>query len=149
MYDYDTLAERFREMAFLNKGLHIQLTDEREREEDGSLRPNRSSMPAVSSTSSRGSIVAKETLNTPIYFLRLKAPRARWKLLCSGQRATALTVCFAFANNINTHEGGTHLDGFKNALTRTINEYARAHAILKEKTATFPATTPVRVWRLS
>ena len=132
VYDYDTLAERFREMAFLNKGLHIQLTDEREREEDGSFK--------TESFQYAGGIVdfvtwlnrGKETLNTPIYF---SAESAEGMVEVAMQWSTSYSAhgVLAFANNINTHEGGTHLDGFKNALTRTINEYARAHAILKEK----------------
>ena len=132
VYDYDTLAERFREMAFLNKGLHIQLTDEREHEEDGSFK--------TESFQYAGGIVdfvtwlnrGKETLNTPIYFT---AESAEGTVEVAMQWSTSYSAhgVLAFANNINTHEGGTHLDGFKNALTRTINEYARAHAILKEK----------------
>ena len=51
----------------------------------------------------------------------------------SGPMAVSYTHLMAFANNINTHEGGTHLDGFKQAVTRTINEYARSKGILKEK----------------
>ena len=55
-----------------------------------------------------------------------------------------------FANNINTHEGGTHLDGFKQAVTRTINEYARSQGHPEgEGQRTSPATTPARVWRPS
>ena len=74
----------------------------------------------------------KETLNTPIYFT---AESAEGTVEVAMQWSTSYSAhgVLAFANNINTHEGGTHLDGFKNALTRTINEYARAHAILKEK----------------
>ncbi len=53
---------------------------------------------------------------------------------------------FSFANNINTHEGGTHLSGFRAAITRTINDYARSKGFLKERTRTSVAKTSVRAW---
>lgn len=132
VYDYATLAARFREMAFLNKGLHIQLTDERDLDENGA--------PRTEEFQYMGGIVdfvkflnqGKETLNKPIFF---EAENADGTVEIAMQWSSSYSSSgvLAFANNINTHEGGTHLDGFKNALTRTINDYARTHGILKDK----------------
>ena len=74
----------------------------------------------------------KETLNKPIYF---EAENDDGTVEVAMQWSTSYSTnsVMAFANNINTHEGGTHLDGFKQAVTRTINEYARSKGILKEK----------------
>ena len=128
-FDYNTLANRFREMAFLNKGLYIELTDERETDEEGNYR--------FESFQYSGGIVdfvkylnnGKETLNKPIYF------EADGTVEVAMQWTTGFSPngVLAFANNINTHEGGTHLEGFKHALTKTINDYARAKGLLKEK----------------
>ena len=109
IYDFDTLQSRFREMAFLNKGLKIELTDFVKYLNDG-----------------------KETLNRPIYFA---AENEDGQVEVAMQWTTSYSSngVMAFANNINTHEGGTHLDGFKQAVTRTINDYARSKKILKEK----------------
>ena len=127
-YDYDTLATHMRETAFLNKNLKLTLTDERE------LEPRREEFRYA------GGIVDfvkylngnKESINSkPIYF---EAEGNEGIVEVALQWNTGYSeVTLAFANNINTHEGGTHLDGFKNALTRTINDYARRQSILKEK----------------
>ena len=132
VYDYDTLAARFREMAFLNRGLKIILVDERITDADGN--------PRTEVFQAMGGIVdfvkflndGKETLNKPIYF---EAENADGTVEVAMQWSTSYSTnsVMAFANNINTHEGGTHLDGFKQAVTRTINEYARSKGILKEK----------------
>ena len=132
VYDYSTLAQRFREMAFLNKGLHIELTDERDL--DGSGKPKSETFQFA------GGIVdfvnyineGKETLNKPIYF-EAESDDGTVEIAMQWSSSYSSNGISAFANNINTHEGGTHLDGFKNALTRTINDYARTHGILKEK----------------
>ena len=132
VFDYDTLANRFREMAFLNKGLHIQLTDERDRDDQGKAK--------TEAFQYAGGIVdfvkylnaGKETLNKPIYF-EAESPDGTVEVAMQWSSSYSTNGVMAFANNINTHEGGTHLDGFKNALTRTINDYARTHGILKEK----------------
>ncbi|MCI9130293.1 MAG: DNA topoisomerase (ATP-hydrolyzing) subunit B [Eggerthellaceae bacterium] len=130
-FDFDTLANRFREMAFLNKGLKIILHDERNMGEDGK--------PFSETFQAEGGIVdfvkylneGKETLNKPIYF---EAENADGTVEIALQWSSSYTSnIMAFANNINTTEGGTHLDGFKNALTRTINDYARGKGLLKEK----------------
>ena len=138
VYDYDTLAARFREMAFLNRGLKITLHDER---------ANPSSMISDSAEEVRtevfeaqGGIIdfvkylnkGREALNEPIYF---EAENADGTVEVAMQWSTSYSSnsVMAFANNINTHEGGTHLDGFKQAVTRTINEYARGKGLLKEK----------------
>ncbi len=132
VYDYDTLANRFREMAFLNKGLKIVLHDERVTDAEG--------QPRTDVFQFAGGIVdfvkylneSKETLNKPIYF---EASNSDGEVEVAMQWSTSYSTnsVLAFANNINTHEGGTHLDGFKQAVTRTVNEYARAKGILKEK----------------
>jgi len=128
VFDYDTLATRFRETAFLNKNMAITLTDERELE------------PRVEEFKYAGGIVDfvkyinenKETIHSkPIYF-EAEGPEGSVEVALQWNTSYSDSV-LAFANNINTHEGGTHLDGFKNALTRTINEYARRQGILKEK----------------
>jgi DNA gyrase subunit B len=116
-YSFDTLSTHMRETAFLNKNLKITLIDERE------LEPRREEYRYA------GGVVdfvkyltgTKETLHSkPVYIESTGAEGSvevamLWN---SGYTETVL----AFANNINTHEGGTHLDGFKNALTRTIND---------------------------
>ena len=127
-FSYDTIATHMRETAFLNRNLKITLVDERE------LEPRRDEFKFA------GGIVdfakymtgSKETLHTkPIYFEQTgdEGTAEVAMMWNTGYTETVL----AFANNINTHEGGTHLDGFKNALTRTINDYARRNGILKEK----------------
>ena len=127
-YDYDTLSSRFRETAFLNKNLRITLTDERELE------------PRVEEFKYAGGIIDfvkylnenKETVNSKVIYFEAEGDDGSVEIAMQWNTGYSDAV-LAFANNINTHEGGTHLDGFKNALTRTINEYARRQGILKEK----------------
>ncbi len=127
-FSWDTLSSRMRETAFLNKNLKITLVDERE------LEPRREEFRYA------GGILdfvkylndKKEPLHSrPIYF---ETEGAEGVAEVALQWNTGYSeAVLAFANNINTHEGGTHLDGFKNALTRTINDYARRQGILKDK----------------
>ncbi len=130
-FDFDVLANRFREMSFLNKGLKITLTDMRKIDSEGK--------PYTEVFQAQGGIVdfvkylneGKETLNKPIYF---EASNNDGEVEISLQWSSSYSsTIMAFANNINTTEGGTHLEGFKNALTRTINDYARSKGLLKEK----------------
>jgi DNA gyrase subunit B len=127
-FDYDTLATRMRETAFLNKNLKITLTDERELE------------PRVEEFRYSGGIIdfvkylndKKETLHNKVIYFETEAAEGSVEIALQWNTSYSESV-LAFANNINTHEGGTHLEGFKNALTRTLNEYARRQGILKEK----------------
>ncbi|GAV32022.1 MAG: DNA topoisomerase (ATP-hydrolyzing) subunit B [Anaerosomatales bacterium] len=127
-FSWDTLATRLRETAFLNRNLKITLVDERE------LEPRREEFRYA------GGIVdfvrylneKREPLHAkPIYF-ETEGPEGAVEVAMQWTTGYTETV-LAFANNINTHEGGTHLEGFKNALTRTINDYARRQGLLKEK----------------
>ena len=134
IFDYDTLAARFREMSYLNKGLKISFHDERITDSEGA--------PRTEVFQAAGGIVdfvkylneGKETLNKPIYF---EAENADGTVEVALQWSTSYSSnsVMAFANNINTHEGGTHMDGFKQAITRTLNDYARSKGLLKEKDA--------------
>ena len=138
LYDYDTLQARLREVAFLNKNLKIELIDERA--DPQALDGDKAAEPRKETFQYAGGIVdfakwltaGKETLNKPIYF---EAENADGTVEVAMQWTSTYStnMVMSFANNIHTIEGGTHLDGFKQGLTRTINEYARSKGILKEK----------------
>lgn len=132
VYDYETLASRFREMAFLNKGLKIILEDKRELDEEGNPKSDFFQYAGGIQDFVKWLNTGKDVLNKPIYF---EAENKDGTVEVSMQWSTSYSTnsVLAFANNINTHEGGTHLDGFKQAVTRTINDYARNKGILKEK----------------
>ena len=132
-FNYDTMKNRFREIAFLNKGLVISIEDKR----DGKQKKD--------SFEFKGGIVefvdylnaGRETLlSCPVYFNKFNRN-------AKGELDNEVEVCFqfndgyneainAYANNINTEEGGTHLDGFKQGLTKVINDYAVKNRIIKE-----------------
>ena len=138
VFDYDTLANRFREMAFLNKGLKIIFHDERA--DPSAVDGPAAEEPRTDTFQYSGGIVdfvkylskGKETLNKPIYF---EAENSDGEVEVAMQWTSSYSTnsVMAFANNINTHEGGTHLDGFKQAVTHTVNDYARSKGLLKEK----------------
>lgn len=132
VYDFDILASRFREMAFLNKGLKIVLHDERVMDEEGNPKSTTFQYAGGIQDFVKYLNEGKETLNKPIYF---EAENNDGTVEVAMQWSTSYSTnsVLAFANNINTHEGGTHLDGFKQAVTRTINDYARNKGILKDK----------------
>ena len=121
---FDVLAQRLRELAFLNKGLSISLTDTRRQKEQVFCY--------------KGGIVsfvehlneAKTPLHKPI-FISVEKPDVILEVALQYNDGYAENL-FSFANNINTREGGTHLIGFKAALTRTINSYASANDLLKK-----------------
>ena len=137
VFDYDVLSTRFREMAFLNKGLKITLHDLRTENVEGKEISTKEE-----TFQYMGGIVdfvqwltdGKERLNQPIYFEAENADGAV-EICMQWTTSYSSNSVLAFANNINTHEGGTHLDGFKQAVTRTLNEYARDKKILKGKEA--------------
>lgn len=135
IYDYDTLANRFREMAFLNKGLKITLVDERKKDDEGADKKEVFQYAGGIIDFVKYLTNGKEVLNTkPIYF-EAESPDGTVEVSMQWTSSYSTNSVFAFANNINTIEGGTHLDGFKQAVTRSINDYARAKGILKRRTA--------------
>src|SRR5881296_1239797 len=122
-FSFDILSQRLRELAFLNRGIHIGIHDERDQKSHDFLY--------------EGGIVSfVEHLNkakTPIHpdVIYLQGARDGVEIELQWNEGYAENV-YAFANNINTAEGGTHLIGFKSALTRTVNAYAVANGILKK-----------------
>ncbi|AYF53958.1 DNA gyrase subunit B [Clostridium sp. K25] len=125
-FDYDTLAHRLRELAFLNKGIRITLIDEREEEKKQEFHYEGGIKSFVSYLNRN-----KQTLHEdPIY---VEGNKDDYLVEVALQyNDTYNDNIFAFANNIDTIEGGTHLAGFKSALTRALNDYARRYGYLKE-----------------
>ncbi|WP_138268013.1 DNA topoisomerase (ATP-hydrolyzing) subunit B [Anaerofustis stercorihominis] len=127
VYNYDTLKHRIRELAFLNKGLKITLKDEREGKEQEETFHYEGGIIEFVEYANRG----KEKLTNEIIYFEKESD------VCLLDVAMQYTTSFSesiysFANNINTVEGGMHVNGFKTALTRSINAYARKYSILKE-----------------
>lgn len=126
-YEFDTLAKRIRELAFLNKGLKITLEDKREENKIKEFHYEGGIKSYVASLNKSKTVLFEE----PIY---IEAQREGIQIEISLQYNDGYTnIIYSFANNIHTYEGGTHESGFKAALTRVINDYARKNGILKEK----------------
>ena len=123
-----TLAERLRETAFLTRGLKIELVDERAAGQTASP----SSTRAASTTSSAHLNENKDALHRKTIFFEGETEDGQVEVAMQWNSSYQESI-FSFANNINTHEGGTHLSGFRSALTRTLNAYARGKGLLKEK----------------
>ncbi len=127
-YNWDTLASRMRETAFLNKNLKIVLTDERPGQESREEFKYAGGIIDFVKHLNAG----KEVVNSKVIYFESETSDGEVELAMQWNSGYSESV-LAFANNINTHEGGTHMDGFKNALTRTINDYARRAGIIREK----------------
>ncbi|MGD9737684.1 MAG: DNA gyrase subunit B, partial [Solirubrobacterales bacterium] len=126
-FDFETLAERLRETAFLTRGLKIDLIDERGETNSVTFQYDGGIEDFVLHLNAN-----KEVLNRkPIYFEGEKDD-GEVEIAMQWNNSYQESI-FSFANNINTHEGGTHMSGFRAALTRTLNAYARAKGLLKEK----------------
>ena len=126
VYSYDILAKRLRELAFLNKGIYIKLVDERGKGKEAIFQYNGGIIQFVKYLNE-----TKEVLfATPLYFEKEK-DRVIVEVAIQYNESYAETV-FSFVNNINTVEGGTHVQGFRSALTRTINDYAKKNSMIKE-----------------
>ena len=127
VFDYATIKQRLREMAFLTKGLRISLTDKREdSKKTDSFHYEGGIMEYVSYLNKNQTVLYDKII------------------YCEGKKGTVQVEvalqhndgynegCYSFVNNINTPEGGTHLTGFRNALTKTFNEYAKLMKLVKE-----------------
>jgi DNA gyrase subunit B len=129
VFDFDILLSRFRELAFLNKGLKIILRDEREEE------------PVEKVLYYEGGIVSfveymdrnKEPIHDPIYIEGFREEDGTYvEISMQYNKDTYVENIHSFANNISTTEGGTHLTGFKAAITKVLNDYAKKHNYLKD-----------------
>ncbi|KZE71166.1 DNA topoisomerase (ATP-hydrolyzing) subunit B [Paenibacillus sp. CMAA1739] len=128
VYDYDTLQTRIRELAFLNKGIAISLTDERTGASD-SFHYEGGISEYVQFLNQKREALHEQ----PIY---VEGSRDMIQVEVALQYNDSYTEnIYSFANNINTHEGGTHESGFKSALTRIINDYARKNGLIKDNNA--------------
>ena len=126
-YDYDTLANRLRELSFLNKGITITLSDEREGQEKKDTYHARGGLREMVAFLNS----TKKPLHTEIVAIETEKDDIGIELAFQYNDGYNENV-FSFVNNINTHEGGTHLTGLKSALTRTINAYAAKSNALKK-----------------
>ncbi len=133
IFNYDTMKSRFREIAFLNKGLVISIEDKRPGKEQKDVFEFKGGIVEFVDFLNKN----RETiLSCPVYFNKFNRSS-------SGEVENEIEVCFqyndgyseiinTYANNINTEEGGSHLDGFKNGLVKVINDYALKNKIIKE-----------------
>ena len=127
VYDYDILKVRLREMAFLTKGLNIILRDDRQEPQykkefcyEGGIKEFVSYLNRSKTALYEQIIYCEGTVNDVVVEVALQ------------HNDSYTENCYSFVNNINTPEGGTHLTGFKNALTKTFNDYARKNKLLKD-----------------
>ena len=144
-YSYETLKTRFREMAFLNKGLEIALTDERDHggdDPEGGTADGDSIERSVEFRYDQGlvdyvqhiNVGAKTAIHRDIIGIEREDEGAGLSLEVAMQwNASFSESVHTFANTINTHEGGTHEEGFRAALTTTVNRFAEANNLIKKK----------------
>ena len=127
-FKFDTLAQRLREMAFLNRGLEIQLIDHRSVEEQHeTYRYTGGIIDFVKHLNQ-----TRDAVNKRVIYFEAKGDKHEVEVALQWTTSYNESV-FTFANNINTHEGGMHEEGFRRSLTRVITSYARAKGMLKEK----------------
>jgi len=126
-FDFETLAERFRETAFLTRGLRIRLVDERAEGNEVEFQFEGGIEDFVRHVNQ-----SRDPLHRDVIYLSTEGEEGAVEMALQWTSAYSEAV-YTFANNINTHEGGTHLTGVRAALTRTLNDFARAKNILKEK----------------
>ena len=124
---FDTLTRRFRESAFLNKNLKIRLVDEREEDRDVTYQYEGGIRDFVAHIND-----SKDPVHNTVFYMEREEEAVAVEVALQWNNGFQDSV-FSFANNINTHEGGAHLSGFRSALSRTINAYARQKGLLKEK----------------
>ena len=133
VYDYDIIKARLREMAFLTKGLKITLTDLREEGKQENGEPRKDVFHYEGGI--REYVAYLNRSKTPLYseILYFDGTKNNVYVEVSMQHNDAYNVSeYSFVNNINTPEGGMHLTGFHNAMTKTFNDYARKNGILKD-----------------
>ena len=129
-YDYETLRQRFQQMCFLNKGLRIELNDER----DGQHDEYHYERGLIDYVEYLNNSKKAEVVNPEIISIEAETTEKNLSVEIAMQWTTAYNESVhTYANTINTHEGGTHEEGFRAALTTLINKYARATNLLKEK----------------
>jgi DNA gyrase subunit B len=140
IFDYETLRARFQQMAFLNKGLSITLTDERELDRDDSEDSGPVSVTymyengLVDYVQYLNSAKKVEVVHPDVISFELEDKDLKISLEVAMQWTTSYQESVhTYANTINTHEGGTHEEGFRAALTTLVNKYAREKGIIKEK----------------
>jgi len=126
-FEFSTLEERLRETAFLTRGLAISLTDERGEGRQVSFQYEGGIEDFVRYLNEN-----KEPVQRKIVYFSGESEEGAVEVAMQWNGSYQESV-FSFANNINTHEGGSHLSGFRSALTRTLNKYAREKGLLKEK----------------
>ncbi|UKI48485.1 MAG: DNA topoisomerase (ATP-hydrolyzing) subunit B [Clostridiales bacterium] len=125
-FNYDTMKIRLRELAYLNRGLTIQLIDRREEPaRDESFHYEGGIVQFVESLNKN-----KETVFPEVIYFDESYENGEVEIAMQYNDSYSETI-FAFANNINTEEGGTHLEGFRNSLTKIINDYGKNNNILK------------------
>jgi DNA gyrase subunit B len=148
-YDYETIRARFQQYAFLNKGLTINLVDERVPENDGTVEPDEivdeaEKQPRRVSYRYDGGLIdyvnhlvgskRAEPVHKDVIYIEAEDPKRQLSLELAMQWTTAYSESVhTYANTVNTHEGGTHEEGFRAALTKLVNDFARKQNLLKEK----------------
>ena len=142
-YSYETLASRFREMAFLNKGLKITIIDERTRESEGDADAEAEDASARQQTFQYADGLIdyvkyltgnKETIHPTVIAIDANAEEQHMSLEVAMQWNVSFNESVhTFANTINTHEGGTHEEGFRASLTNTVNKWGETWGMIKKK----------------
>jgi len=142
-YSYETLASRFREMAFLNKGLKITIIDERTRESEGDADAEAEDASARQQTFQYADGLidyvkyltgSKETIHPTVIAIDANAEEQHMSLEVAMQWNVSFNESVhTFANTINTHEGGTHEEGFRASLTNTVNKWGETWGMIKKK----------------
>ena len=131
VYNFDTLAARMRELSYLNKGLHLKLTDEREKEDDGSFK--------FTSFYSEGGLrefvsfvdeSRTPLISTPIHVIG-KEENVEVEVAMQYNTSFSENI-YSFVNNINTREGGTHVSGFRRAVNRVFSKYAEDNGLFSK-----------------
>jgi DNA gyrase subunit B len=129
-FEYDTLVTRLRETAFLTRGLHITLKDERgESRQSAEFQYEGGIEDFVAHLNANKEVLSE---NKKVIYFEGESDEGAVEVAMQWNQTYQESI-HSFANNINTHEGGAHLSGFRSALTRTVNAYARKEGLLKEK----------------
>ncbi len=128
-FSYNTISQRLRELAFLNRGLEVRLTDHRDGGKSDVFRYKGGIRDFILHLNA-----PREPLHGRVMYLHNESAEAELEVAMQWTASFSENV-LSFANNINTHEGGTHEEGFRTAVTKAINEFARSKNLLKEKDA--------------